>query len=158
MFTRSPHIDPTAALDYLADRNIALDESQARAFDAIRAGLGARGRPQSFYLHGPAGRGKSLLLAAITAAGPARQTRRVHFLSFFDEASRTLIDRHYDWPATFDAVLGDSAVLCFDEFHVHDIADGIFLTRLLQEAERRRITLFTTSNYPPDLDFSRGFG
>ncbi|MCZ3003971.1 cell division protein ZapE, partial [Acinetobacter baumannii] len=40
-------------------------------------------------------------------------------------------------------------VLCFDEFHVHDIGDAMLITRLFKALFQRRILLLVTSNYPP---------
>ncbi|BCW07389.1 hypothetical protein NtRootA1_35270 [Arthrobacter sp. NtRootA1] len=49
-----------------------------------------------------------------------------------------------------DVLLADIDVLFFDEFHVHDVGDGMFIARLLRTAAQRRIPLVVTSNYAPD--------
>lgn len=49
-----------------------------------------------------------------------------------------------------DALLSDVDILCFDEFHVHDVGDGMFIAKLLRTAAQRRVPLVVTSNYPPD--------
>jgi len=47
-------------------------------------------------------------------------------------------------------VVGDAELLVFDEFHLHDPADALLLTRLLEHASARGVRLVTTSNYSPD--------
>ncbi|MGO4858404.1 cell division protein ZapE [Arthrobacter sp. 2MCAF14] len=49
-----------------------------------------------------------------------------------------------------DALLSGVDILCFDEFHVHDVGDGMFIAKLLRTAAQRRVPLVVTSNYPPD--------
>ncbi|GGF39872.1 hypothetical protein GCM10010922_14040 [Microbacterium sorbitolivorans] len=47
-------------------------------------------------------------------------------------------------------VVGDAALLVFDEFHLHDPADALLLTKLLQHAAARGTRVVATSNYSPD--------
>lgn len=108
---------------------------------------------RSLYLHGPVGRGKTWLMDSFYGSLEARK-RRVHFHDFFrrlhggthglDSGNGTAIQQ------SVDAVLNDVDVLFFDEFHVHDIGDGMFISRLLRTAAQRRVALVVTSNYAPD--------
>lgn len=120
-------------------------------------GLLRRRTPQSVYLHGPVGRGKSWLMDSFYRQLPGRK-RRIHFHDFFrqlhrgvhasagrPEADGTAIQR------SVDALLSDIDILCFDEFHVHDVGDGMFIAKLLRTATQRRVALVVTSNYPPDM-------
>lgn len=50
---------------------------------------------------------------------------------------------------TLDELLQRCQVLCFDEFHVHDIGDAMLITRLFKALFQRGILLLVTSNYPP---------
>ncbi|WP_234390692.1 cell division protein ZapE [Nocardia suismassiliense] len=75
--------------------------------------------------------------------------RRFHFHQFFvrlHEAAHTTgsID------AAVAALLGDARLVCFDEFHVHDIGDAMLIARMLDVLFARRVTLVVTSNYPPE--------
>ena len=47
-------------------------------------------------------------------------------------------------------VVGNARLLVFDEFHLHDPADALLLTRLLEHAAAHGIRLIATSNYAPD--------
>ncbi|MFC8040798.1 cell division protein ZapE [Paenarthrobacter sp. NPDC057355] len=140
----------------------ALEESQRQAAGRLAA-LGAevtvrrrtlsRKPPRSLYLHGPVGRGKTWLMDSFFAHLDARK-RRVHFHDFFRKlhagthgsatGHATAIQQ------SVDALLDGIDVLCFDEFHVHDVGDGMFIARLLRTAAQRRIPLAVTSNYAPD--------
>lgn len=105
------------------------------------------------YLHGAVGRGKSWLLDGFFQAIPIAEKQRLHFHEFFARLHQGMFD-HRDHPdalsATLDELLRDCRVLCFDEFHVHDIGDAMLITRLFKALFRRGILLLVTSNYPPE--------
>ncbi|WP_256212534.1 cell division protein ZapE [Arthrobacter sp. yr096] len=139
-----------------------LESSQRQAAERLAAfGAQIAGRrrtfsrkaPRSIYLHGPVGRGKTWLMDSFHARLGLR-TRRVHFHDFFrklhagtrglDAVNGTAIQH------SIDALLADTDVLFFDEFHVHDVGDGMFISRLLRTAAQQRVPLVVTSNYAPD--------
>ncbi|WP_081832440.1 cell division protein ZapE [Pseudomonas sp. Ant30-3] len=105
------------------------------------------------YLYGAVGRGKSWLLDGFFQALSIAQKQRLHFHAFFAQLHEGLF-AHRDHPdaltATLDVLLRDCRVLCFDEFHVHDIGDAMLITRLFKALFHRRILLLVTSNYPPE--------
>ncbi|MEB0046517.1 MULTISPECIES: cell division protein ZapE [unclassified Pseudomonas] len=104
------------------------------------------------YLHGAVGRGKSWLLDGFFQAIPLAQKQRLHFHEFFAQLHQGMFT-HRDHPdalaSTLDELLQDCRVLCFDEFHVHDIGDAMLITRLFKALFRRGMLLLVTSNYPP---------
>ncbi|WP_319944567.1 cell division protein ZapE [Nocardia macrotermitis] len=120
-----------------------LDAAQGRAAAALAAG------DRSLYLWGPVGRGKSWLMATYFDALPDGRKLRVHFHEFFRDLHGAIRANGNDLSAALDDLLGARDVLCFDEFHVHDVADGKFISRLLGELFDRDIRLIVTSNYPP---------
>lgn len=105
------------------------------------------------YLYGAVGRGKSWLLDGFFQALPIAQKQRLHFHQFFAQLHQGMF-AHREHPdaltATLDALLRDCRVLCFDEFHVHDIGDAMLITRLFKALFQRGILLLVTSNYPPE--------
>ncbi|WP_331719326.1 cell division protein ZapE [Streptomyces sp. NBC_00158] len=118
--------------------------------------LGLFGRraapPRGVYLWGSVGRGKSWLTTAFYEAVPVRNKRRLHFHDFFREFHAAYHRHRSDHRVTDRAVaelLGDCRFLVFDEFHVHDAGDAMLIGRVLRSILDQRITLLTTSNYPP---------
>lgn len=113
----------------------------------------ATGEARSLYLYGAVGRGKSWLLDGFFRALPQADKRRLHFHDFFAHLHQGMFRHRLQDDAlacTLDELLGDCRVLCFDEFHVHDIGDAMLLTRLFQALFERHIVLLLTSNYPPE--------
>src|SRR5205823_7898454 len=47
-------------------------------------------------------------------------------------------------------------LICFDEFHVADIADAMILGRLLEQVMARGVEFVMTSNYHPDALYPNG--
>ncbi len=135
-----------------------LSHSQQRVIDCMAqhatALLGASAKtPPGLYLHGAVGRGKSWLLDGFFQAIPIEAKQRLHFHEFFAQLHQGMFI-HRDQPDalafTLDELLNDCRVLCFDEFHVHDIGDAMLITRLFKALFRRGILLLVTSNYPPE--------
>lgn len=107
---------------------------------------------RSLYLHGPAGRGKSWLLDGFFQVLPIAEKQRVHFHDFFSRLHQGMFKhREHDdaLGATLDELLADCQVLCFDEFHVHDIGDAMLITRLFKALFQRGVLVLVTSNYAP---------
>ncbi|MCQ4120017.1 cell division protein ZapE [Rhodococcus tibetensis] len=121
----------------------ALDDAQLRAAAALATGA------RNLYLWGPVGRGKSWLMATYFAALPTDRKMRMHFHEFFRDLHLAIRRHGNDLAAALDELLGGLDLVCFDEFHVHDPADGKFIARLLPALLDRKIRVILTSNYPP---------
>ncbi|ABR81183.2 MULTISPECIES: cell division protein ZapE [Pseudomonas aeruginosa group] len=107
---------------------------------------------RGLYLWGPVGRGKSWLMDGFFRSADLARKRRIHFHAFFRQLHDGMFRRQGQADAlggALDELLGDCRLLCFDEFHVHDIGDAMLITRLFRELFRRGITLVCTSNYAP---------
>ena len=112
------------------------------------------GQPtRSLYLYGPVGRGKSWLLDGFFQALPIAEKQRVHFHTFFARLHRGMFKhREHDdaLAATLNELLAGCRVLCFDEFHVHDIGDAMLISRLFKALFQRGVLVLVTSNYAPE--------
>ncbi|WNC94239.1 cell division protein ZapE [Paraburkholderia sp. FT54] len=145
----------------LAARGIVPDASQREAIAALVALLGANRRRarsgstpahQGMYCHGLPGRGKSLVVDTMFELANCRK-RRLHFHEFLREMNRRLVSE----PRGDDRLgsvsrqwLDGTELLCFDEFHVHDIADAFLMGRFLETAIGLGTRIVLTSNYAPD--------
>jgi cell division protein ZapE len=115
--------------------------------------------PKGVYLWGPVGRGKSFLMDAFFLCVPLVRKRRVHFHHFMREIHREL----YALKGAEDPITEVAArtarrhrLICFDEFHVSDIADAMILGRFLQQVMEQGVEFVMTSNYHPDQLYPGG--
>jgi cell division protein ZapE len=110
---------------------------------------------RNIYLYGDVGRGKSMLMDLFFEACPIKQKRRVHFLTFMQEVhqfvhQRRLENKYDTIPALAKKIRASSRVLCFDEFHVHDIADAMIMSRLFTQLFNLGLVIVATSNSQPN--------
>ena len=125
---------------------------KARRNTALKRLLVKPPLPKGVYLWGPVGRGKSFLMDAFYLCVPLVRKRRVHFHHFMREIHREL-DAVKGTEDPIAEVAARTArrhrLVCFDEFHVSDIADAMILGRFLEQAMERGVEFVMTSNYPP---------
>ena len=144
----------------LAARGYRADGAQQAAIDHLGQWLSAflqpraswlRRRAAGVYLHGGVGRGKSFVMDAFFAAAPLAKKRRVHFHAFLQELQQRM-GSYVGQADPLARVAGEIAeqtqLLCFDEFHVHDIGDAMLLGRVLKLLAEAGVGLVCTSNYP----------
>jgi cell division protein ZapE len=125
----------------------------ARMAERVEPLLADVAAPRSLYLYGSVGRGKSWLLDGFFQGVPLTHKRRVHFHDFFTRLHRGMFAHRETADAletTLDELLADCRLLCFDEFHVHDIGDAMLITRLFKALFERGVFLLVTSNYAPE--------
>ncbi len=109
--------------------------------------------PRGVYLWGGVGRGKSFLMDSFYACVPVRRKTRVHFHAFMRDVHGELATLKQEEDPLAQVALRIARkwrLVCFDEFHVSDIADAMILGRLLAGLFGAGVVFVMTSNYHPD--------
>ena len=113
------------------------------------------------YIFGEVGTGKSMVMDLFFNACPIKAKRRVHFHAFMQEVH----DYNYQWRIKHEGdpllslaekISQSTQLLCFDEFHVTDIADAMLLARLFTRLFKNSVIVVSTSNQQPDELYKDG--
>jgi cell division protein ZapE len=166
---QSGDIEPDAAQDAAI---ILLDQFAQRlnGYDPARRGLLTRflhahpalpAGQAGLYLCGDVGRGKSMLMDLFFATVNVAKKRRVHFHQFMLEVQARLhrlqgLSTDEILPHLARDIAAETSLLCFDEFHVSNIADAMILGRLFESLFGAGVVIVTTSNWEPDKLYNNG--
>lgn len=118
--------------------------------------------PKGLYIHGGVGRGKSFLMDMFFAQLD-RPKQRLHFHEFMigvhdfiHQQRKHNIQPEKAVPDFAKNLAKRIDVLCFDEFHVTDIADAMILGRLFTALFAAGVTVVATSNWAIDELYKDG--
>ena len=115
--------------------------------------------PRGVYLWGGVGRGKSFLMDSFYTVVPIVRKTRLHFHEFMRGVHRELDEQKgVEDPLKIVAakIARKYRLICFDEFHVSDIADAMILYNLMSALFDNGVSFVLTSNYEPDTLYPDG--
>lgn len=160
-------IEPDAAQEEAAEALADLEQRLASYKPFRKQGLLGRlfadkdePPPRGLYVHGEVGRGKTMLMDLFFQHSSVVHKRRAHFHEFMAEVHERIYGYRQNIARgeiadsdviglTAASIFDEAWLLCFDEFHVTDIADAMILGRLFSKLFELGTVVVATSNVAP---------
>jgi cell division protein ZapE len=161
-------IEPDAAQEEAAEALAVLEQRLATYKPLSKQGLLGRlfadkdePPPRGLYIHGEVGRGKTMLMDMFFQHSLVVHKRRAHFHEFMAEVHERIHGYRQNIARgeiadsdvialTAASIFDEAWLLCFDEFHVTDIADAMILGRLFAKLFELGTVIVATSNVAPE--------
>jgi cell division protein ZapE len=161
-------IEPDAAQEEAAEALAVLEQRLATYKPLSKQGLLGRlfadkdeSPPRGLYIHGEVGRGKTMLMDMFFQHSLVVHKRRAHFHEFMAEVHERIHGYRQNIARgeiadsdvialTAASIFDEAWLLCFDEFHVTDIADAMILGRLFAKLFELGTVIVATSNVAPE--------
>jgi len=161
-------IEPDAAQAEAAEALAELEQRLANYKPVRKQGLLGRlfgdkdaAPPRGLYVHGEVGRGKTMLMDLFFQHSSVVHKRRAHFHEFMAEVHERIYGYRQNIARgeiadgdvialTAASIFDEAWLLCFDEFHVTDIADAMILGRLFAKLFDLGTVVVATSNVAPE--------
>ncbi|ACB97157.1 cell division protein ZapE [Beijerinckia indica] len=123
--------------------------------------------PRGLYVWGPVGRGKTMIMDLFFETVAVEHKHRLHFNEFMagiharihawrQDLKKGLVKGDDPIEPVAQVVAETTALLCFDEFTVTDIADAMILGRLFEALFARGVVIVATSNVAPGDLYTNG--